>query len=396
MEMVKIYFAPMEGITGVHFRRIAQKHFPYVDKYYAPFIQPNQKRVFVPKEKRDILPENNDGIPLVPQVLTCAAEGFIRAGRALEDYGYREINLNLGCPSGTVVSKGKGAGMLADLEELERFFDEIFAYDWKADITVKTRLGLEEASDFRELLAVFRNYPIRELMVHARYRSDYYQGEPRMKEFLEAFHTFQGTQTMLCYNGNIFSKKDYERVMELCGEGDSVFDESMKPNCKKGMKMDQNSTECIQIGQGSELMSQELPKSEQGAENLPSGPKTEPLQLRQKPVSRSSGLHAVMIGRGLLANPALAREIRGGGILKKEELHAFHQDIFEMYAGMDLGEKNTLFKMKELWNYWGTIFADADQEVKRVRKADRYSEYVPAVEYLFRSCELTENRAYIP
>ena len=216
--------------------------------------------------------------------------------------------------------------MLADLEKLERFFDEIFAYDWKADITVKTRLGLEEASDFRELLAVFRNYPIRELMVHARYRSDYYQGEPRMKEFLEAFHTFQGTQTMLCYNGNIFSKKDYERVMELCGEG----------------------------------------------------------------------LHAVMIGRGLLANPALARELQGGGILKKEELHAFHQDLFEMYAGMDLGEKNTLFKMKELWNYWGTIFEDADQEVKRVRKADRYSEYVPAVEHLFRSCELTENRAYIP
>ena len=354
-KQLKIYYAPMEGITGVHFRRVAHKHFPYVDKYYAPFVQPNQKKVFTPKEKRDILPENNDGIPLVPQVLTCAADGFIRAGKALEEYGYKEINLNLGCPSGTVVSKGKGAGMLEDPEKLDRFLDAVFAHDWRADISIKTRLGYDETSDFQELLHVFHKYPISELIIHARYRTDYYKGVPRMAEFEQALREYAGDiqadkmiqgkhetsvhnalsdgcgKTSLCYNGNIYTTEDYDRICQMYCRDYS------------------------------------------GADRI---------------------LLSVMIGRGLLANPALAREIRGGSPLVKEELQAFHDDIFAMYSGMDLGEKNTLFKMKELWNYWGTIFEDADKELKNVRKANRFSEYKPAVVNLFRNRELTDRRAY--
>lgn len=377
---IKLYYAPMEGIIGVHFRRVAHKHFPYVDKYYAPFVQPNQKKVFTPKEKRDILPENNDGIPLVPQVLTCAADGFIRAGKALEDYGYREININLGCPSGTVVSKGKGAGMLADAERLDHFFADIFDKDWKANISVKTRLGLDDTSDFEELLRVYRKYPIKELIIHARYRSDYYKGEPRMEQFEQAVRAYTegdcsrvqdaGNHTVknesvrvgskdgsdivrtrecagtgICYNGNIFSVEDYRYV-------------------------------CGQYGIGT---ADDLTKAEKNIRICGYG---------------ASVLTSVMIGRGLLANPALAREIRGGAPLAKEELLAFHDDIFAMYSGMDLGEKNTLFKMKELWNYWGTIFEDADKEMKHIRKSNRFSDYRIAVDDLFREKELTENRAY--
>lgn len=334
-KQLKIYYAPMEGITGVHFRRVAHKHFPYVDKYYAPFVQPNQKKVFTPKEKRDILPENNDGIPLVPQVLTCAADGFIRAGKALEEYGYEEINLNLGCPSGTVVSKGKGAGMLEDPEKLDRFLDTVFAHDWRADISIKTRLGYDETSDFQELLHVFHKYPVSELIIHARYRTDYYKGEPRMAEFEQALREYAGNfsagKTSLCYNGNIYTAEDYDRICQIY--------------CRDY-----------------------------------SGSK--------------SPLYSVMIGRGLLANPALAREIRGGAPLAKEELQAFHDDIFAMYSGMDLGEKNTLFKMKELWNYWGTIFEDADREMKHIRKSNKFADYGIAVDDLFREKELTESRAY--
>lgn len=324
---MNIYFAPMEGITGVIYRRVANKYFPYVDKYYAPFVQPNQKKVFTPKEQRDILPEHNDGIPLVPQVLTCVADGFIRAGKALEAYGYQEINLNLGCPSGTVVSKGKGAGMLADVEKLDRFFAEVFAQDWKAAITVKTRLGVKEEDDFQELLEIFRKYPIRELIIHPRYRSDYYKGEPRLEAFEAALKMYKDSRTILCYNGNLFTKQDYEELK---------------------LKYD------------------------------------------------NFKLERVMIGRGLLANPALAREIRGGGPLTKEELYAFHNELFEVYSGLNFGEKNTLFKMKELWNYWGTIFADASGELKKVRKADRYAEYLPAVDALFRNAELTEEHGFLP
>lgn len=324
---MNLYFAPMEGITGVIFRRIANRHFPYVDKYYAPFVQPNQKKVFTPKEQRDILPEHNDGIPLVPQILTCAADGFIRAGKALEAYGYREINLNLGCPSGTVVSKGKGAGMLADVEKLDRFFAEVFMQDWKAEITVKTRLGVTEQDDFQERLEVFQKYPIRELTIHPRYRTDFYKGEPRFAAFETALERFCDSRTSICFNGNIFIKQDYDSLI---------------------------------------------------------------MQYENSP------MQSVMIGRGLLANPALAREIRGGEALTKEELHDFHNELFETYAGLNFGEKNTLFKMKELWNYWGTIFADASRELKKVRKADSYTEYLPAVDALFRNAEFTEGHGFLP
>ncbi len=342
---MKYYFAPMEGITRYTYRNAVWKHFPYVDKFYAPFIQPNPRRVFVPKEERDILPEHNEGIPLVPQVLTCSADGFIRAGRALEAYGYTEVNLNLGCPSGTVVSKGKGAGMLADAQKLEEFFNEVFAVEWKARITVKTRLGATEEDDFLELMQVFLRFPIAELIIHPRYRTDFYKGTPRMEWFWQAMkmrdqagrQVKEGLPGMdMCYNGNIFTKQDY---IQLC------------PECQSGILADEDS---------------------------------------------GSSLNSVMIGRGLLANPALVREIKGGPPLTMAELKAFHDDILEHYRRLDFGETNTIYKMKELWNYWGTIIDNAPRELKRVRKAARYADYIPATDMLFRTGTLTRTRGYLP
>lgn len=320
---MKIYFAPMEGITGYIYRNAVWHQFPYVDKFYAPFIQPNPKRVFVPKEERDILPENNVDIPLVPQVLTCSADGFIRAGKALEAYGYEEVNLNLGCPSGTVVSKGKGAGMLGDGEKLNDFFGEVFSTDWKAKVTVKTRLGVTAEDDFLELLEIFQQFPIAELIIHPRYRTDFYKGMPHMDLFRQALAN--NTNLSICYNGNLFTKQDYEQF---------VLDYS------------------------------------------------------------DDNLESVMIGRGLLANPALVREIHGGEPLKKEELRSFHDSILCGYQKIDFGEKNILFKMKELWNYWGTIFTDASKELKKVQKAGGYAEYRSAVDALFRERDLMTHGGY--
>lgn len=320
---MRLYFAPMEGITGYIYRNAYWRHFPDLDKVYAPFLQPNQKRVLAPKEERDVLPENNVGIPLVPQVLTCSADGFIRAGKALEAMGYAEINLNLGCPSGTVVSKGKGAGMLKEVESLHRFFDEIFQAEWQADITVKTRLGMTEEAEFGEILEVYRQYPIAEVIVHPRYRSDFYKGLPRTEVFEQALSVGHP----VCYNANIFRKQD---------------------------------------------------------------------AIWLEDTYKDTALEAMMLGRGLLANPALAREIRGGEALTKEELRRFHNDILDSYQKIAFGERNTLFKMKELWNYWGTIFEDADRLLKRVRKADRFSEYRSAVDRLFQECEFTKEHGYCP
>lgn len=159
------YFAPMEGVTGAVYRRTHHEFFSGVDKYFMPFITPTTNEKLTPRQKRDVLPEYNEGVPAVPQLLTKSAADCIWAVNALHDLGYPEVNLNLGCPSGTVTAKGKGAGFLAHPDELDRFFDEVFA---KCEgISVKTRLGVHEASEFDKLLEIYNRYPITERDVSA-------------------------------------------------------------------------------------------------------------------------------------------------------------------------------------------------------------------------------------
>ena len=175
------YFAPMEGVTGAVYRRTHHEFFSGVDKYFMPFITPTTNEKLTPRQKRDVLPEYNEGVPAVPQLLTKSAADCIWAVNALHDLGYPEVNLNLGCPSGTVTAKGKGAGFLAHPDELDRFFDEVFA---KCEgISVKTRLGVHEASEFDKLLEIYNRYPITELTIHPRVRQDFYKGKVRESDF---------------------------------------------------------------------------------------------------------------------------------------------------------------------------------------------------------------------
>ena len=123
---MELYYAPLEGINGPEYRRIHRRHFSGVDKYYAPFISPTQDHRFTPKELRNLSPDNNKGHTLVPQLMTKNVEDFLWASGELFQMGYDEVNLNLGCPSGTVVAKGKGAGMLRDPEWLNEFLYQIY------------------------------------------------------------------------------------------------------------------------------------------------------------------------------------------------------------------------------------------------------------------------------
>ena len=171
---MKYYFAPMEGITGYIYRNVHHRFFPGMDKYFSPFISPGTKKTMTPKELRDILPENNQDYTLIPQILTNRSGDFLRLCRDLKEYGYKEVNLNLGCPSGTVVAKKKGAGFLEYPNELDRFLEEIFAgTDLK--ISIKTRIGKDDPEEFEKLLEIYNKYPLEELIIHPRVQTDYYK-----------------------------------------------------------------------------------------------------------------------------------------------------------------------------------------------------------------------------
>lgn len=122
---------------------------------------------------------------MVPQLLSNRSADFIWAAKALQDLGYKEVNLNLGCPSGTVVAKGKGSGFLRDLYALERFLDEIFSAGIDIPISIKTRLGWANTEEFGDILNLYKKYPLSLLIVHMRLKTDQYKGEVRKEALLE-------------------------------------------------------------------------------------------------------------------------------------------------------------------------------------------------------------------
>ncbi len=306
---MEYYFAPMEGVTGAIYRAAHHRYFPGADRYYMPFLTPTQDHVFTPRELRNAAPEYNRGIPCVPQVLTKNSGDFCWAARALFDMGYEEVNLNLGCPSGTVVSKGKGAGMLADPEGLDRFLDEIFA-GVEGKISLKTRLGLESPEEFPRLLEIFGKYPVSLLIIHPRVRRDFYREPVRLEEFGRALELYRGP---VCYNGGLVTAEDCAQIQGCFPQADRL-----------------------------------------------------------------------MIGQGLLANPALIRQIKGGGPPERKELRAFHDQLLHSYLEAFGSPRSTIFHMKELWTYLSRLFQGAEKPLKGIRKAEQMAPYQSAVDAMFR------------
>lgn len=322
---MKFYLAPLEGITGYIFRNAVEKYFPGTDRYFTPFIAPDQKWLLRSKETRDVAPENNRVHSLIPQILTNNAEQFIRTADALAELGYDEVNLNLGCPSGTVVSKKRGSGFLAYPDELDRFLEEIFE-GTQIRISIKTRVGKEDSSQAMELMEIYAKYPLSELIVHPRTQKDFYRGEPDQELFgrIAAYYQEVKPQTELCYNGNLLTQGDFERFTE-----------------------------------------------------------------------RFPQISSVMIGRGMLANPGLHRQLKTGAAPTAEELKAFCEEVQEAYSEYLSGEKNVLFRMKELWIYLIHSFSDSEPYAKKIRKAQSLAEYRFIVGELFAKQQfLPEGPAY--
>ena len=198
---MRYYFAPMEGITDSIYRRLHHKYFGGVDRYYMPFLSPTIHRTLTHKEDRELPMADSESFCAVPQILTKVAEDFLWAAEICKDRGYNEVNLNVGCPSGTVVSKGKGSGMLRDTAALDIFLEEIFARS-TLPISVKTRLGIEDPEEFPAILEVYNRYPIKELTIHPRTRKQFYNGDLCTDMFRYAI---AHSKNPLCYNGDLWN-----------------------------------------------------------------------------------------------------------------------------------------------------------------------------------------------
>ena len=197
--------APMEGLTDRVWRQAHQHYFGGADRYYAPFISPPENRVPIKKKMAELAPQANPGAPVIPQLL--AKDGSLAAwmiGLLRREMGYTEVNLNLGCPSGTVTAKGKGSGMLRDLGALDRFLYTVFD-EAGGPISVKTRIGVTDPEEFGPILEVYNRYPLAELIIHPRVMRQLYRGQADRAAFAAALPSCKAP---VCYNGDITTPQD--------------------------------------------------------------------------------------------------------------------------------------------------------------------------------------------
>ena len=313
--MTQFYLAPMEEVTGYVYRNVYHAMFGDMDRYFTPFIAPTKKKILKTRERKEVAPENNQGMNVVPQILTNDTEQFLDTCNMLIGLGYHEVNLNLGCPAAMVVSKKKGSGFLDDIGRLDQFFETVFEEiaalpeERKCRVSVKTRIGMEFPEEFEDIMEVYNRYPFSEIIIHPRLQKDYYQNHPNLDVFGEAL---KQSAHPVCYNGDIFTKEDYDT---FCGRFPTV--------------------------------------------------------------------ERVMLGRGVVTNPGLVREIRTGQTITTTELEEYHDRLYAGYREAMGSEKDALFKMKEVWSYLGKMFPESERELKKVRKANRPEEYQEAVRRVF-------------
>lgn len=208
-----LYLAPMEEITGYIFRNVTDRHFSGADRFVTPFISPNQKNILKTKDGREIVPEHNEGKDVAVQILTNQSEGCLELISYLKTLGYNRINLNFGCPSGTVIKKFRGSGILKDVEMLDRLLGELFdsSITDNVEISVKTRVGMDSEDNWPSIIDVYNRYSIEELTVHPRIGADLYRGKPRMNTWEYALEHYKGK---LCYNGDVVSAKQVDELKQ--------------------------------------------------------------------------------------------------------------------------------------------------------------------------------------
>lgn len=200
----------MEGVTSSIYRQTIFRFFSPYDRYYTPFLSPTADHRLTNRHLAEIDISHTQDMHLVPQVLTNNCEDFIWFSKELKKMGYNEVNLNLGCPSGTVVKKKKGSGLLATPDILDHFLDTIFS-ECSINISIKTRIGITNNEEFDQLLAIYNKYPICELIIHPRVQKQLYRGNVSMETFKKSTML---SQVPLCYNGNIFTPNDVENIIQ--------------------------------------------------------------------------------------------------------------------------------------------------------------------------------------
>lgn len=313
-QIAKIYQAPLQGFTDFGFRKVLAESFGGIDKFFIPYISYGKGHEIKRSQLREVFPENNQSLPVVAQVLFSDGTELTELVSILKDYGYNEINLNLGCPYPMVTNKGRGAALLEKPEVLFEALQQLYSKNSQVRFSVKMRAGMTNDRDAEAIFEVLNQFPLEEVIFHPRTADLMYDGQANPQLFANAVSLVKHP---LVYNGDIVSVAGFQELQAI------------------------------------------LP-----AQN------------------------SWMIGRGLLANPALGAQLKGDVFNPnelREKLRDFHDRIFDNYSSRLDGSGHVLMKMNQFWTYFCESFTNPHKAMKLVKKSTSLHKYNAAVSEIFRS-----------
>ena len=208
--MIRLHSSPLQGFTDFRFRNAFQKFFGGIDQYLAPYIRIKGNLDIKAAHKRDILPENNQALDLVPQIITKDADEFLFVVEHIQKLGYDELNWNLGCPYPMVAKRGMGSGLLKSPDKIDEILKRVSS---ESDIrlSIKMRLGYEDSQEIFQVLPVLEHYPLTNIAIHPRIGKQLYKGEVD----LEAFEECIGQSShKIFYNGDITSVQRFREMKD--------------------------------------------------------------------------------------------------------------------------------------------------------------------------------------
>lgn len=344
---LRLLLAPLRGITDWPFRQAIARHFPGFHEAVAPFINPHKPggRRLASKlaPLADLLPEHNQLLPVVPQLLDNHPESFLAMGKRLEDLGYCRLNWNMGCPAPMVTRKGRGAAMLAKPDEICTLLDSVLPR-LSCRLSLKMRLGMSNSHEILALLPRLNGYPLEELIIHPRLGIQQFKGQPDLDGFAAAL---AASAHPVIYNGDINSLEDFQR---LCGRFPQV----------SGWMIGRGAIARPALAE--EILGNEL--SRKPLTELPMQPFTE------QPVESPAKLAANASTKSTEFLPRLA---------------AFHDELFAAYAEKLSGPGHLLGKMKQFWLYFIASFPEQERFLKTIVRTHSLARYQEVVRAIFAS-----------
>jgi tRNA-dihydrouridine synthase len=239
----QIYFAPFQSITTSTFRKVYTQHFSGIDKLFTPYffkIKTDEK--LSAKHLRDLKNQAENGVEVVPQILSKNASEIIGFAKNCQELGFKELNWNLGCPYPQVANKKLGSGLLQYPDLLDSIQQEVLR-EIEIPFSIKCRLGYQSKEEIKKLIPVFNRYALSEIIIHARIGKQLYSGETDRAAFAQIVSQLNAPLT---YNGDIFNEKDFVQFKNDFPEinrlmlGRGILKDPFLPAKIKGLDLPEN------------------------------------------------------------------------------------------------------------------------------------------------------------